>query len=367
MECSEDRPSVEGTLIWCICIYESSQPKQYSLPGKWQIQEFLASFPTDLTELNERARSSPNLKEAASALQESQYSAADEQFRTHLKNLNSFDKEAQALILEWNSIFAFMKGDMEAACKYGEDALRIAPTSQTQLIRKALMFLEQNNIEAMISVFTHDVDFTDKPNPAAFYHRAEVMALMGNLELSLNDFKKCIEIDPNFINAYVHLARCYIGLDQISEAEKLIQKGLALFPQNKDLTLCQAEIFVLSGKVSEAQALFNNVIATDPACPQAYLSLAMASINQSDNKVDAEKHLLQALKLDPNFQAAHLQLAHLLSQEEHRNDDAINHFNKAIELAKNVQEMEAIVSLREASISQNAVFKRYPELKAKLK
>jgi tetratricopeptide (TPR) repeat protein len=229
------------------------------------------------------------------------------------------------------------------------------------------MFLEQNNIEAMISVFTHHVDFTDKPNPAAFYHRAEVMALMGNLELSLNDFKKCIELDRNFINAYVHLARCYIGLDQIAEAETLIEKGLSLFPQNRDLILCQAEIFVLSGKVSEAQTLFNNVISTDPTCPQAYLSLAMASINQSDNKVDAEKHLLQALELDPNFQAAHLQLAHLLSQEEHRNDDAIDHFNKAMELAKNIQEMEAIVSLREASIAQNAVFERYPELKAKLK
>lgn len=65
-----------------------------------------------------------------------------------------------------------------------------------------------------------------------YSNRSACYLSMGKNEFALSDANKCIELKPDWSKGYQRKAQSEIALDNITEAEKAVTKGLELEPQN---------------------------------------------------------------------------------------------------------------------------------------
>eukprot|EP01080_Neovahlkampfia_damariscottae_P005142 gene5142-8748_t len=74
------------------------------------------------------------------------------------------------------------------------------------------------------------------PKDHSIYHNkaAAYMKLLAFPTAAI-DLKKCIDMDPNYIKAYVKLGQCYFKMKEFHNAIKTFNEGLAIEPDNKSL------------------------------------------------------------------------------------------------------------------------------------
>lgn len=63
--------------------------------------------------------------------------------------------------------------------------------------------------------------------------------MMGNHERALADIEKAIEVDPDFLRAYVNRAAYYLNLDRVSEAKEELQQVLSRDPDDATRELAE--------------------------------------------------------------------------------------------------------------------------------
>lgn len=68
-----------------------------------------------------------------------------------------------------------------------------------------------------------------------YSNRAAAMMAMNAFEAANLDLKRCLELNPSFIKAYVRRAKCLQALDRKDDAVALLDKGLLLSPHNQEL------------------------------------------------------------------------------------------------------------------------------------
>jgi tetratricopeptide (TPR) repeat protein len=73
-----------------------------------------------------------------------------------------------------------------------------------------------------------------KAEAALYSNRSMVRLNLNKVEQSLEDAKKCIEVDPTFVKAYHRKAQALIRLNEWEDAIKAAQEGEKLDPSNKE-------------------------------------------------------------------------------------------------------------------------------------
>ncbi|EGR2894947.1 tetratricopeptide repeat protein [Vibrio parahaemolyticus] len=96
----------------------------------------------------------------------------------------------------------------------------------------------------------------------------------GDYSQAIEDFDKVIELQPNFANAYYHKACIYFELDiDDDEAESLLEKALALEPNNSAYTIKYAEVITYHGENGDIAAeLLEKVLVQDYSADNCILS-----------------------------------------------------------------------------------------------
>lgn len=90
------------------------------------------------------------------------------------------------------------------------------------------------------------------PDQAAFYsNRAACWSSKGNHESALNDAKKCIERDRNFVKGYSRKGKALFDLNKLDEAEAAYKEGLAADSNNE---ACKAGLVTIQGARRAASA-----------------------------------------------------------------------------------------------------------------
>ena len=206
----------------------------------------------------------------------------------------------------------------------------------------------------------------DAENPALYYHRGEIFALAGNLELASKDFEIAIELCPDFVLAYVHKARALLGLEKFSEAEEILIKAQDKFKNNVEVSNSLGEVLVMRKDFETAEKVFNGILKKYPKSPEVYLNKALLAMTRNDDVSAAEKYLKRAIEIEPSFEAAHLQLANLLLSNGNVKDSMI-HFEHAVKYARTLQELVSVHSLKCASVAQLKITERFPSLVDKMK
>ena len=52
---------------------------------------------------------------------------------------------------------------------------------------------------------------------------------------AISDLDKCLELDQNYIKAYVKKGMCHSGVKEYHKAKEVYEKGLTLDPNNAEL------------------------------------------------------------------------------------------------------------------------------------
>lgn len=259
----------------------------------------------------------------------------------------------------------FIKGDMKSAYESLSLSNKLDPNDANVLIKLALVELEKNNYFKMHGNLEKALD-ADPKNPAFFYHRGEIFALGGNLELSVKDFENAIDLYPDFVLAYIHRARALLGLERYSDAEKLMNQAKEKFNDRVDVLNTVGEVLVLKKEFDAAEKVFNSILKKHPKSPEVYLNKALLAMSRNNDVKAAEKHLKHAIEIEPSFEAAHLQLANLLLSNGNVKD-SMAHFEHAVKYARTLQELISVHSLKCASLAQLKIAEKFPSLADKMK
>ena len=150
------------------------------------------------------------------------------------------------------------------------------------------------------------------------------------------NFKKAIESDSNYAQAYNNLGTLLFGLENIDEAIDYYEKAINL---NKDFV--EALINLGSAKralnkSNEAIEFFKKVVKLNPNHAQAYNYLGVAYYDLG-NKEEALENLKKAIKIKPNYAEVYNHLGVVLRKLT-RFDESLASYNKSIEFNPDKEE-----------------------------
>ncbi|OHD19765.1 MAG: hypothetical protein A2086_10440 [Spirochaetes bacterium GWD1_27_9] len=141
------------------------------------------------------------------------------------------------------------------------------------------------------------IDFFNKGKESFFYEKYEDAIFY---------FKKALEINPNYIEPNLELARLYFDIENYDYSYNYITKALKLAPLNDELIIFSADIDTKLKKYDIAEKKYKNILNKNPLNIKAYNGLANLYL-LTERKILAKKSLEEILKSEPtNFTAISL-------------------------------------------------------------
>jgi tetratricopeptide (TPR) repeat protein len=130
-----------------------------------------------------------------------------------------------------------------------------------------------------------------------YYYLGQVMREQDRFEDSGKMFKKCIEMNPGFPEAFNEYGKLFAELEMQKEAEAVYKEGLRINPNAGVLHNQLGAVYKAAGKYEDAIREFSEAIK-DKDVPEAYFNLGVAyyELGGSKEKTNAEYYLDSFLK-----------------------------------------------------------------------
>lgn len=88
--------------------------------------------------------------------------------------------------------------------------------------------------------------------------------MLGNVDMAIQYFNNCIEINPLSAASHYELANIYSVKGELITARLLLQKAIQLNPQNRWYKLLLAQIYQSSNQFNEASEIYSELIKAEP-------------------------------------------------------------------------------------------------------
>lgn len=239
--------------------------------------------------------------------------------------------------------------------KEAEEKLRV-----NALIKMAALNMQlENSNQSMVNF--EEAFKLDASNCDLFHHRAQVNLLLGNLSAARDDFKKAVDINPNY--AVAHAQKCYAEYRQAvgnMDVEKLqsvmldFEKLTKKFPNCCECYALYAQALTDQQKYEEADQFFQRTIEADPDNPTVYVQRAVLQLQWNSDMEKSIQLINKALEIDEKCEYAYEALGTIEIQRGNLSK-AIELFEKALVLAKNETEMTHLFSLKDAAVAQQKI------------
>ncbi|HET9389045.1 MAG TPA: tetratricopeptide repeat protein [Steroidobacteraceae bacterium] len=135
-----------------------------------------------------------------------------------------------------------------------------------------------------------------------------------------SNFKEALADDPKFALAYAGLCESYtIGYDRTHDtavaqkAEVACHQALALDASLLDVDTALADLYLQSGRSTQAAVIFRNALDRDPTNADSYIGLARAYEGQQQT-AQADETYQRAVDVEPGYWAAHSAYGRFLFQ-----------------------------------------------------
>jgi len=127
------------------------------------------------------------------------------------------------------------------------------------------------------------------------------MLKRGQMETTLRELAKAVEIDPNLTQAHMQLSCIYLEKDQLDKAEKSIAKVLEVEPDSLQAGICRGELKRKKGLLDEAVKDLTAILQAHPNNYNALYTLARTFEDQKKLKeaVEAYKKAYHAILMNP--------------------------------------------------------------------
>ncbi|CAJ0889649.1 14041_t:CDS:10 [Entrophospora sp. SA101] len=283
--------------------------------------------------------------------------------------LEAFDKaiklKCEHLDYAYNmrGTFAYLLGDIEDALGYFDKALQLSPNYVQIYIKRATIYMEQNKpFQECLEEFSKAIEI-DKDDPDIYYHRGQVYFLNNEFSKAIEDYERRIELDPEFVFAYVQLALCKYKTKGIVDAIKVCEDAIRKFSDSAEIYNYYGELLVESGDITSGMEKFDKAIEyTKGKFVLPLINKAMLYLhpNSTNNFNAAEDHCKRALEIDPDSDLANLIMGEVLLT---KNDweRALQYFEKYQEFPRTEHELIVVQEYIEAAKSRIAFKKKYPQ------
>jgi len=133
-------------------------------------------------------------------------------------------------------------------------------------------------------------------DPVVLANRCVVNRLLAKFDIALQDCQEAIQLDPEYIDAYVALSVLHLERGQADLAKETIETGLQIKSDNPNLHYALGQIEISQGRTEAGIAALDEAIRLDPNQPQfywdrgfAYYSLAKLAEASQDMQMVIEK------------------------------------------------------------------------------
>lgn len=165
---------------------------------------------------------------------------------------------------------------------------------------------------------------------SVLYHKQNVerlMTLEQGYKKSKNAAYKALEIDSTYATVYDILATIAIDYEKdYDKAQRMVDKGLSIEPQNSDVILRASEVAMIKGNIDKAIKFNERLVALNPLDEASYYNLGNTYYAAKKFK-KAEKHLNKSLELDPSTILTNYKLS-LVLMYQNRLEEALETIKK---------------------------------------
>ncbi len=167
-------------------------------------------------------------------------------------------------------------------------------------------------------------------NDRPYFNLGAAMGSRGQFDEAITQYRKALEINPNFAEAYNNLGAALASRGQFDEAIASCRKALAIEPNNADFYSNLGMALAGAGRMDDAVAEYRMAVELNPGEAKSHYNLGNALVNcQRIDEAIAQYEM--ALQIEPNFVAAHNNFGTLLARIG-RFDEAIAQYEKSLQI-----------------------------------
>jgi len=170
----------------------------------------------------------------------------------------------------------------------------------------------------------------------AYNNLGTAFAEKGGFEEAIRNFRKAIQIKPNFAEALNNLGNALAAQDRFEEAIENYRKAIQINPDYCEALNDLGVALAAQGRLDEAVENFRRAIQIKPNFADALNNLGEALLHQG-RLDEAIGNFRKAIQIKPNFAGALYNLGVALAAQG-RFEEAIGNFRKAIQINPNNSE-----------------------------
>ncbi len=187
----------------------------------------------------------------------------------------------------------------------------------------------QGDIEESIDHFRKAIEISSD-FPDAYINLGNSLSDLGYLDEAIIEYKKAIKYNPKDSRAYCNMAAVMGQQGDIGGAIEACRKAIELSPDLAAPHNNLARAYMTVGRTEDAIAEYRKALEIDPESAQAHLNLGEALATAGDDDA-AMSEFYEALRLQPNYPEAHLNLG-VLNLGQGKPDAAIEHYRQALQI-----------------------------------
>jgi protein O-mannosyl-transferase len=195
-------------------------------------------------------------------------------------------------------------------------------------------FFESGKSEEAIKQFRRTLEI----NPdyvSAYVGLGNTLLMRGDITQSIQFYRQALKIDPDLPEAHYNLARALATLGDTDKAINQYNDALKLDPAHADTHNNLGLLLASRGDIEGALSHFHEALRIDPTYAKAYYNVGRLLLQQG-RASEATDYLTKALKLQPGVAEIHESLARALVMQGRR-EEALKHFEEAVSIMKESQ------------------------------
>jgi len=169
-----------------------------------------------------------------------------------------------------------------------------------------------------------------KKKAIKFYDQGRIFQARGRLPEAEQAYRKAVNINNNFVEAYNNLGNVLLNIGRLTEAVDAYGKALKIMPHHAMLLSNMGNALHLQGDNKKAVVLLKQAINSDDSYADAHNNLgnALYDLGDTEKAIDSYR---QAIKINPFLADAHNNIGSVW-RDLGKLDQAVISFTKAIEV-----------------------------------